>query len=80
MTSPRTSTGPADPALSREDLLALQKACAPAGSLSFPAPEIMRTLRQHGYIEIVIGGIQTTQKGLERLLRERSRNGVSHLS
>lgn len=62
-----------DPPLSTADLQALQRACAPAGTLSFPAPEIIRTLRQHGYIEIVIGGVQATQKGIERLMRERGR-------
>lgn len=64
---------PVDPPLSPEDLLALQEACAPAGMLSFPPPEIMRNLRQHGYIEIVIGGIKATQKGIERHTRERTR-------
>lgn len=64
---------PAQPYLAPEDLLALQAACAPAGLLSFPAPEVIRTLRQHGYVEIVIGGIQATPKGIERLLYERNR-------
>lgn len=60
-----------DPPLSSADLKALQQACAPPGQLSFPPAEIIRKLRQHGYVEVVIGGIQAVQKGIERLLRER---------
>ena len=77
---PSKPFGPVDPPLSPEALLALQQACAPAGTLSFPQPEIIRTLRQHGYIEIVIGGIQATSKGLERLVRERKQQSQSHRS
>jgi hypothetical protein len=60
--------------LSNEDILALQKACAPVGLLSFPPPDVIRKLRQHGYIEIVLGGVQITPAGLERLVSERKRN------
>lgn len=59
--------------LSFEELQALQKACAPVGLLSFPAPDIIRKLRQHGFIEIVLGGVQITPEGLERLVLERKR-------
>jgi hypothetical protein len=62
-----------EPALSKDHLTALQEACAPVGVLRFPPPDIIRTLRQHGYVEIVLGGIQITPRGLERLLRERER-------
>jgi hypothetical protein len=58
---------------------ALLQACAPVGLLRFPATDIIRTLRQYGYIEIVLGGVQITPHGLERLLRERQRRAF-HVS
>lgn len=63
--------------LSREDLIALQEACGPVGLLKFPPINSIRTLRQRGYITIVLGGVQITPKGLERLLRERERLAAS---
>lgn len=63
----------ADVLLSPEELLALQKACVPVGLLTFPAPDIIRKLRQHGFVEIVLGGVQITPAGLERLVVERKR-------
>lgn len=62
-----------DVPLSTEELVALQKACAPVGLLSFPPADIIRGLRLRGYVEIVLGGVQITPAGLERLLRERKR-------
>ena len=62
-----------DPPLSDPECAALQQACAPAGRLCFPPAPIIRVLRMLGYIEIVLGGVQITPKGLERLLRERKR-------
>ena len=61
----------ADPPLSSHELAALKQACAPVGLLSFPPPDVIRTLRLHGYVKIVLGGVQITPLGLERLLRER---------
>ena len=63
----------ADPPLSGDQVLALQQACAPVGLLTFPPADVIRALRQHGYVEIVLGGVQITPSGLERLLRERKR-------
>ena len=66
-----------DPVLSGMDLSALQQACAPVGLLSFPSVNVIRTLRQHGYVVIVLGGLQITPQGLERLLRERRRRAAA---
>lgn len=63
----------ADAPLTSEQLMALQRACAPVGLLTFPPTHIIRALRLHGYVEIVLGGVQITPSGLERLLRERAR-------
>ena len=62
-----------DAPLSGDQLLALQQACAPVGLLTFPPADIIRALRVLGYVEIVLGGVQITPLGLERLLRERKR-------
>lgn len=67
---------PDDAALSDQEFVALQQACGPVSLLSFPPPEIIRTLRQRGYVEIVLGGLQITTRGLERLLRESKRRRV----
>jgi hypothetical protein len=63
--------GEPDPPLSPSQLSALRESCAPVGALRFPPVDIIRTLRQYGYVEIVLGGIQITPSGLERLIRER---------
>jgi hypothetical protein len=63
-----------DQPLSPDHLRALQQACAPVGVLHAPPADVVRALRQHGYVEIVLGGVQITPSGLERLLRERKRN------
>lgn len=68
------------PPLTRECLIALQKACAPVGLLSFPPPDIIHALRRHGYVQIVLGGIQITPLGLERLLLERRKAGSADKS
>lgn len=62
--------------LSDENLIALQEACGPVGLLRFPPVDSIRTLRQHGYVSIVLGGVQITPAGLERLLRERARSAA----
>ena len=62
-----------EPPLSDEDLIALQEACGPVGLLRFPPIDSIRTLRRQGYVTIVLGGVQITPAGLERLLRERKR-------
>lgn len=59
--------------LSVEELQALREMCGPVGVLGFPPVGIIRVLRQLGYIRIVLGGVQITSAGLERLLRERRR-------
>lgn len=59
--------------LSDDDLTALQESCGPVGLLQFPPVAIIRKLRQYGYVSIVLGGVQITPAGLERLLRERER-------
>lgn len=67
-----------EPPLSRGEYIALQQACGPVGLLTFPPVETIRALRQHGYITIVLGGVQITPQGLERLLRERERIRAAH--
>ena len=62
-----------EPPLSRQELAALQQACGPVELLGFPSVEVMHALRRHGYVTIVLGGLQITDRGLERLIRERSR-------
>lgn len=64
---------PSDLPLSNEDLIVLQESCGPVGLLKFPQVGTMRKLRQYGYVSIVLGGVQITPEGLERLLRERER-------
>ena len=54
-------------------MVALRAACGPVGILSFPPTDVIRTLRQRGYVTIVLGGIAITPSGLERLLQERRR-------
>ena len=67
----------AEPPLSDADLIALQEACGPVGLLRFPPVDSIRTLRQQGYVTIVLRGVQITPQGLERLLRERERLAAS---
>ena len=62
-----------DEPLTEEELVALQKACCPVELLSFPQPGIIHSLRRRGYADIVLGGLQITHRGLERLLDERRR-------
>ncbi|MDX7950230.1 hypothetical protein P7D22_03430 [Lichenihabitans sp. Uapishka_5] len=63
--------------LSTEDLVILQEACGPVELLKFPPVQKIQGLRRQGYITIVLGGVQITPLGLERLLRERMRMRIA---
>lgn len=62
-----------EPTLTREQLGALRQSCAPMGVLTFPPADLLFELRKLDYIEVVLGGVQITKLGLERLIRENER-------
>ena len=70
----------ADPVLSDDALAALKAACTPVGLRGYPSTDILRVLRLNGYVVFVLGGLQITPAGLERLLRERIRMRSLHLA
>ena len=73
-TAPETNAaGAPEASLSEREMVALRAACGPVGVLSFPPADVIRTLRQRGYVTIVLGGVAITPSGLERLLQERRR-------